>query len=161
MRSMILIAATLVSLPVAADELVGREVPPYPTGLESLVGSCLGDTEKGEDICGWSVGTLNQKASGAPIAVFAGRSAGNAPDGTARWLVTGHLTLPPPQEGYDVQIGTCRRSGVDDQTIVAVARLSPDSETSDAVVWAAQLDRSSGTLAELSTAGIDCVNVGL
>jgi hypothetical protein len=160
MRGVVLIAATLLSFPLQADELIGREVPPYPAGLENLIGSCLGDTEKGEDICAWSVGTLNHRDSGAAVGVFAGRSLGNAADGTARWQVTGYLTLPPPKEGYDVQIGTCRRSGADDQTIVAIARLDPEAEYSDDVSWAAQLDRSSGALAEVETAGIDCVNVG-
>lgn len=161
MRSVILVAMALLAVPVRADTLVGHEVPPYPAGLDNLIGSCLGDTEKGEDICAWSVGTLNHKSSGAPIAVYAGRSAGNAPDGTARWLVTGYLALPPAKEGYDVQIGSCRRSGVDDQTIIAIARLDPDAEYSDGVTWAAQFDRLSGALTEVATTGIDCVNVGL
>ena len=136
-------------------------MPPYPAGLENLIGSCIGDTAKGEDICAWSIGTLNPIGSGVAIGVFAGRSLGNAADGTARWLVTGYLTLPAPKEGYDVQIGMCRRSGVDDQTIVAVARLDPEKEYSDDVTWAAQFDRSSGALAEMPTTGIDCANVGL
>jgi hypothetical protein len=160
MRSIVLIAATLLSFQLHAEELVGREVPPYPAGLENLIGSCVGDTEKGEDICAWSIGTLNHIGSAAAIGVFAGRSLGNTADGTARWLVTGYVTLPSPQEGYEVQIGMCRRSGVEDQTIVAVARLDPNSEASDDISWAAQLDRSSGALAEMPTAGIDCLNAG-
>jgi hypothetical protein len=159
MRRIVLIAMTLLSLPVRADELIGREVPPYPAGLENLTGTCLGDTEKGEDICAWSLGTLNHIGSGAAVGVFAGKSLGNAADGTARWLVTGYLTLPPPREGYDVQIANCRRDGIDDQTIVAVARLDPDTETSDDTAWAAQFDRSSGALTEVATTGIDCVGV--
>jgi len=159
MRSVVLVAVALLPVPSLAAELVGTEVPPYPAGLTSLHGSCLGDTDKGEDICAWSVGTLNMR-SGAPVGVFAGRLAGNASDGTARWLVTGHLVLPSVEEGYEVQIGTCRRSGVDDQTIVALARLDPDKEYSDAVAWAAQFDRTSGALATMDTAGIDCANIG-
>jgi hypothetical protein len=161
MRGVITVVLALLALPSHAEELVGREVPPYPAGLENLIGSCIGDTAKGEDICAWSIGTLNAIGSGVAIGVFAGRSLGNAPDGTARWLVTGYLTLPAPKEGYEVQIGMCRRSGVEDQSIVAVARLDPDKEYSDDVTWAAEFDRASGALAEMPTAGIDCANIGM
>jgi hypothetical protein len=159
MRGVVLIVAALLSVPSHAAELIGTQVPPYPPGMESLIGSCLGDTEKGEDICAWSVATLND-ISGAAIGVFSGRSAGNAEDGTARWVVTGYLALPTGKEGYEVQIGTCRRSGIDDQTIVALARLDPDQEYSVDVAWAAQFDRTSGALAPMPTTGIDCANIG-
>jgi hypothetical protein len=159
MRSAVLIAAMLLAVPAGAAELVGTEVPPYPAGMESLIGSCLGDTGKGEDVCAWSVATLND-SSGAAVGVFAGRLAGNADDGTARWLVTGYLDLPTGREGYEVQIGTCRRSGVDDHTIVALARLDPNEEYSDDVAWAAQFDRATGGLALIATTGIDCLNIG-
>lgn len=159
MRRVVLIAATLLAVPSGAAELVGTEVPPYPPGMESLIGSCLGDAAKGEDVCAWSVGTLND-STGAAIGVFAGRSAGNAEDGTPRWLVTGYLALPPGMDGYEVQIGTCRRSGVEDQTIVALARLDPNAEYSDDVAWAAQFDRASGAIAPIEATGIDCLNIG-
>lgn len=159
MRSAIVIAAVLLSVSTQAAELIGTQVPPYPAGTSNLIGSCLGDTEKGEDICAWSVGTLND-SSDVAIGVFAGKSAGNEADGTARWLVTGYLALPSAKEGYEVQIGSCRRSGVDDQTIVALARLNPNEEYSNDVAWAAQLDRTNGALAPLATAGIDCANIG-
>jgi hypothetical protein len=159
LRAVVLISLSLLTLPSHAAELIGTQVPPYPAGLDSLTGSCIGDTGKGEDICAYSIGTLNG-ASAVALAIFAGRSAGHATDGTPRWLVTGYLALPPLKEGYDVQIGTCRSGGVDDGSIIALARLDPDEEYSSDISWAARFERHDGALSQIATTGIDCINPG-
>jgi hypothetical protein len=159
LRGAVLISLLLLALPTQAAELIGTQVPPYPAGLNSLGGSCIGDPLQGEDVCAWSIGALGN-APGAAIAVYAARLTGRDSDGTPRWLVTGHLSLPTLAEGYDVQIATCRLDGVADSQIVAVARFPTEAEYSSDVSWAAIFERKGGTLREIGTKGIDCLLLG-
>jgi len=159
LRGVVLVSTVLLALPAQAAELIGTQVPPYPAGLESLTGTCLGDTAKGEDVCAWSIGTLSD-ASGAAVGIYAGQSLGHNSDGTPRWLVTGHLPLPKLAEGYEVQITTCRLDGVADAELVAVARFTTEAEYSTDVSWAARFERKGGTLREIGTKGIDCMLLG-
>jgi hypothetical protein len=159
LRRVVLTSMAFLALPAQAAELIGTEVPPYPAGLESLIGSCIGDPLQGEDVCAWSIGTLND-ASGAAVGIYAGKSAGHASDGTPHWLVTGHLPLPTLAEGYQVQITTCRLDGVEDPQLVAVARFTTEAEYSSDVSWAARFERKGGTLREIGTKGVDCLLLG-
>lgn len=153
------IALILAAGPALADDLVGRTVPPYPNGLESLIGSCVGDTEAGEDICAWSIATINRE-SGEAVGLYAARTAGNQADGAPLWQVTSELPIPAIGSGYDVVIGECRNAEVPDQTIAAIARPNPDGEYSDEVAWAAQLDRGTGALTAIDAATVDCLFPG-
>lgn len=159
MRRAWLIVPTILAAPAAADSLVGHTVPPYPAGLSSLIGGCVGDTGAGEDICAWSIATLNRE-SGQAIGVYAARSGGHDADGMPRWIVTSELALPSTEGGYDVVVGECRRNENPDATIVAVARHDPDEEISRDVAWAAQLDRGTGKLSPIDTVSIDCAFPG-
>src|SRR5262245_35531393 len=75
LRGAILMSVALLALPAQAVELIGTQVPPYPAGLNSLGGSCLGDPQQGEDVCAWSIGVLGD-ASGAAVGVYAARLLG-------------------------------------------------------------------------------------
>jgi hypothetical protein len=159
LRAVVLVAAVLIASTCRADGLVGKTVPPYPAGLQSLSGSCLGDPAQGEDVCALTIATLND-ASGAVVGIFAGAAAGHDADGGAFWKVLAELPVPGVASGYEVQIGTCRRDGADDPLVVAVARLDPNSEYSADISWAARFDRERATFAEIKTAGVDCLFPG-
>jgi hypothetical protein len=159
LRDVVLVSTVLLAFPAQAVELIGTQVPPYPAGLTSLNGSCIGELAQGEEVCAWSVATLND-ASGTPIGIYAGRLTGRRSDGTPRWLVTGQLPLPPIAEGYEIQMTTCRRDGIADALLVAVAQFTTDAEYSADVLWAARLEPTDGILVEVGTKGIDCLLLG-
>ena len=57
--------SVLAPLSVAATDLVGRVVPPYPAGLDELGGSCVSDSTDPARVCDYSVGVLASPARDA------------------------------------------------------------------------------------------------
>lgn len=144
---------------LAVPELVGREVPPYPAGYDSLTGTCVPTSEKVEDVCGRGLGSLER--DGRTVAVLAQMKAGMQGD-HARWRITDIVELPEPQPGEELVIGTCEAAGEADPGIAALVdgtRRDRD-EWLQATRWARRLDRVSGRLVELEPAGVRCINEG-
>lgn len=142
---------------VGATELVGQVVPPYPDGLRSLTGSCVSDSDDYQRVCDWSIETLAD-ADGIRRWVVAGSRAGDGgPIGLLR--ITDAIAHPHIAEGFDLQTGTCRLDGADDDHVVAVVRIDFGREFWGDTTWARRLDFSTGTLVELDPARVDCLAI--
>ncbi|MFO1187029.1 MAG: hypothetical protein U1E87_05995 [Alphaproteobacteria bacterium] len=136
------------------DGFVGSIVPPYPAGTESYEGICVGPD--GKDLCAFSLGKLFTLPR-EPIAVYAGKFHGRAPDGReALWLVTDAIPHPGLTDAQGFRWATCLNNGVSDGAVMAVVE-DKNAARSKAAGWAYKLDYETGKLVRLDPAGIECV----
>ena len=155
--------SVLAPLSLAATDLVGRVVPPYPAGLDELGGSCVSDSPDPARVCDYSVGVLAAPAGNAggepvPRFVVAGQFAGR--DGArAQWRITDALPYPVAQPGYYLQFGTCRVDGRDDARVAAIVRQRDTAtEWLKDVAWAGRLKLPEGRFDRLDARAVDCLN---
>lgn len=141
----------------ASADLVGRVVPPYPDGLASIEGSCIGplDPETG---CGWSLGVLSD-AAGTPRFVVAERSLRRV-DGMPEWYVLDAIAHPILGDSQRLVHGLCESAGDADPGIVAVVDAASDVEWYEDVQAAWGFDRDAGAFVPLDPADVRCLDEG-
>lgn len=148
--------------PAAATSWIGRVVPPYPDGLKSNTGSCVGSGSSPEQICARSIGTLDD-AEDRSVKFYAGEFAGREGN-EPRWKITDVVPYPKLKRGEYVSVATCQRDGVDDPGLIAIVDTAvPDAaaqEMFEARRWAMRLDRDSGKFVEVPPASVRCYNEG-
>lgn len=141
---------------------IGRVVPPYPDGLKSNTGSCVGSGSAPEQICARSIGTLDD-AEDRSLKFYAGEFAGREGN-EARWKITDVVPYPKLKRGEYVSVATCQRDGVDDPGLIAIVDTAvPDAaaqEMLEARRWAIRLDRDTGRFVEVPPASVRCYNEG-
>lgn len=147
---------------VFASDLIGRIVPPYPQGLRDAGGTCISESDDYARVCDYSIGVLaaeggDTEAEPAMRYVVAAKMAGR--DGqSARWMITDAQPYPQAGQGFQLQFGSCRVDGKQDERLAAVVRQSLDQEYLQDVIWARRLDLRSGKLVEVPPAAVDCIN---
>lgn len=153
----------------AADESAagwrGSVVPPYPSGVRELGGSCIGEGSSGEATCAVSISVVKDEQSGARTILALRRL--HHPDGNAvggdrpLGLVTDALepAVLDDADTTDVAIGMCQRAGRDDSRIVAIIRPDRDIEwyTRLAGAWRLGAD---GRFSAIEAAEVRCLNEG-
>jgi hypothetical protein len=159
------LAAVFPTVVLAADGgLIGKTLPPYPTGLDELQGVCIAGGPSLDRICDYGLQVIGRPAidpnrAATPLQVLAARNL--EPDADqARWRVTDAVAAPKPRKGYELQLSSCRLDRVDGAPIVAFVRHG-DREYSRDVLWARRLDIASGKLQPVAIKRVDCVNEGL
>jgi hypothetical protein len=159
-----MIAAVASATGPESDNLVGRNVPPYPAGLDELQGSCIPGGPLPARICDYSLTVVGRFATdpalgATPTQLLAMR---NLDPGArqARWNVTDAVVVPKPRKGYELQIGGCRIDRVGSANVVAFVRHGVREYSRD-VRWARQFDIASGTLVPVAAKRVDCINEGL
>lgn len=143
---------------VAAADLKGSEVPPYPDNLKEVFGACVGGPPSTPDICDYSIGAL-EGPKGAPLYLYAGKFLRHDDKGTPYWLLADVVPYPKFRKGYRLVVSTCRQNGVDDRTIVAVVK-AVDEEWYKDVTQAYKLDFERQKFVPLKPKGIVCLNEG-
>ena len=142
----------------------GVVVPPYPSGVNEIAGTCIGQGTSGDAMCAVSVAVLKDEQSGIRTIIATRRlhHFDGSPVGGDRPLGLVTDALEPAaldDSSTDVAIGLCRRNGQDDARIVAIIR--PDTATEWYTrfegVW--RLD-DDGRLEPIAPAGIRCLNEG-
>ena len=150
------------TLPAAATDLIGLEIPPYPDGLASSQGSCVTDMHGYEHVCDYGIALVDD-ADGRPRYIFAKQSLGHDARGR-RWRVLDVIPHPDVAADEYHALGTWRLRGAPDEepdpAIVAVVGLGGDVEWFDDVRRAWRLDFAQKRLVELPLAGIECANEG-
>ena len=150
------------TIPAAATELIGQEVPPYPDGLVSRQGSCVTDSPGYEHVCDYQL-ALVEDADGTPRYVVAGQAVGHDANGP-RWRVLDAIVHPGLAADEYLALGACRLHGTADDepdpAIVAVVGFGGDVEWFDDVRRAWRLDFAQQRLVELPVAGVQCANEG-
>lgn len=136
---------------------IGAIVPPYPDGLTSLGGACAGPPGSAEE-CALVVGTLDPEGGGAPVALYAGRRAGEDAEGLPLWTVTDIIALPDIPDDRFVNYSTCRM-GLAGLHPVAVMRSGSGQITPESGAWTAALELDSGRFVEIAPAAATCENL--
>lgn len=150
--------ALLGTLPAAATDLVGLEVPPYPDGLASRQGSCVTDMQGYEHVCDYGIALVDD-AVGRPRYIVAKQSLGHDASG-ARWRVLDVIPHPDVAADEYLALGACRLRGAPepDPAIIAVVGLGGDVEWFDDVRRAWRLDFARKRLVDMPVAGLQCAN---
>ena len=138
-----------------AQELIGKVVPPFPSGEYEGGGACIGPPQAS---CDWSVSVL-LSADANKIGVYAAKSAGRN-GRTALWTVTDLIPYPQVPKGYVLLWTDCRYDKAEDPTIVAVVR-SSKQQYLPAAGWTYRVDLRSGKLTKLEPKRVDCFNTAL
>ncbi len=143
---------------VAAGNLIGSEVPPYPDNLKEIVGACVGGPPRTPDICDYSIGVYGDSKE-TPLYLYAGKFLRYDDKGNPYWLIIDAVPYPKVPKGYQVSMSTCRQNGVDDSMIVAVVKTVDEEWHRD--VWRAfRLDLKRQKFLTLEPKGIECLNEG-
>lgn len=147
----------------AADpDLVGRMVPPYPEGLKSNTGSCVGSESGEKEVCARSIATLDD-AQDRSLQLFAAELVDRVGE-EPRWRVTDAVAYPALQPHELVAIATCQRDGVADAGVIAIVDPSAAGAAAQdmlpALRWALRLDRKTGKFMPIAPASVRCYNEG-
>ena len=146
------------------DKWVGTVVPPYPSGVHELSGTCVGPGPSGDAMCAVSIHVLRDEQ--IHVRTLLATRELHHPDGT---VVGGDRPLQlvtdaiEPDALFDakgeVAVGTCQRDGADDARIVAALVPGPDVEWFAGFrgLWRLGVD---GRFTALDPAGVRCRNEG-
>lgn len=148
----------LISSPVAAANLIGMEVPPYPDNLEEIAGACVGGPPRTADICDYSIGILGDP-EGTPLYLYAGKFLRRGDKGHPYWRIIDAIPYPKFPKGYDFTMSGCRQNGVEDSMIVAVVKIT-DEEWHTEVREAYRLDIGQQKFVTVEPKGVECLNEG-
>jgi hypothetical protein len=145
------------------DKWGGTVVPPYPSGVHELSGTCVGTGTSGEEICAVSIQLLRDEQSHVRT-LLATRELRH-PDGSSvggdkpLQLVTDAIE---PDVLFDaaveLAVGTCQQGGADDPRIVAA--LVPGPQEWFAAFRGLWRLGDDGRFFALDPAGVRCRNEG-
>ncbi|NOT87276.1 MAG: hypothetical protein HOP03_03740 [Lysobacter sp.] len=159
-----LLSATAFATGPQSDDLVGRNVPPYPAGLDELQGSCIPGGPLPAQVCDYSLTVVGRFATDPAREATSTQllALRNLDPGArqARWNVTDTAAVPKPRKGYGLQIGTCRIDRVASPNVAAFVRHG-NREYSRDVRWARRFDIASGKLMPIASKRVDCLNEGI
>ncbi|WP_404403567.1 hypothetical protein [Pelagibacterium halotolerans] len=141
---------------VAASDLVGTIMPPYPEGLTSGMGACVPDLA-GTDVCAFSISTLND-SEGDVVAVVASRLSHRDPDGAPFWETIDVQKPPLLEDGQTWAMEFCYFDGAPDSGTIGVVTYRDAGgwiETGQ-TVWAIRLDVQANSLVTVSPERVAC-----
>lgn len=139
----------LLASPSLANNLIGKTIPPYPSGWQEEGGACLLN-------CNYSLGVLIKAQQRL---LYLGK---NSPQSTAsdpRWQVLDTMPYPEPPEGYELVYSACEHQGIPDPSLIALVKIA-DDEWLDQVRFAYKANINKGRFETISTQGVRCQNIG-
>lgn len=144
---------------VDADSLIGREVPPYPPGLDELGGTCFSapGTGPGSEVCAYSVsihGTDMTHVSHALALRQIGRDGNHAV-----WRVLDAVERPAIEDAAFVPMG-CEPLDDGRSVILALAKTDATQAWFEPVHKAWVFDFEAERLIEVDATGVHCPNEG-
>ncbi|QSX74953.1 hypothetical protein HIV01_017745 [Lysobacter arenosi] len=155
-------AAITASVSAAEPSLVGMIVPPWPEGLKSNTGSCVGSGSEPGQVCARSIATLDD-AEDRTLKLLASEFVDRLGD-EPRWRITDAVPYPILRRDELVVIATCQRDGIDDAGLIAIidtgAVHAAELEMLPATRWAMRLDRATGKFVRVAPSRVRCYNEG-
>ncbi|TXH73206.1 MAG: hypothetical protein E6Q88_05585 [Lysobacteraceae bacterium] len=148
--------------PVLAGGLIGRTVPPYPSGLTEQQGSCISGGPGHSHVCDYGIAVLGKAPVrdgeiAKPLYVIGQRMVGNHKD-RPRWRITDAIKPPRVKRGYLLEIASCRLDGDSELSVIAAVVRYGEEEYSSDVIWSRRLDMASGRLLPVKAGRIECIN---
>ncbi|HEY5803258.1 MAG TPA: hypothetical protein VIT90_06180 [Lysobacter sp.] len=160
--SCITAAAIAASASAAGPGLIGSIVPPFPDGLKSNTGSCVGSGSEPGQVCARSIATLDD-ADDRTLKLLAAEFVDRVGD-EPRWRITDAVPYPILRRDELVVIATCQRDGVDDAGLVAIIDTgmvhAAELEMLPATRWSMRLDRATGKFLRVNPGRVRCYNEG-
>jgi hypothetical protein len=150
------LSLTLLCSASNADSLVGSVVPPYPEGFRDAGGACISKSLGDKDMCLYSLGILRRRGT---TLLYIGKSAPRIDPKKARWTVTDQLAFQNLPQGHDVSYGLCEQNGVQDETILAIVRIT-NTDWYSQIHSAYKVNLATGRFEKIDTKGIRCLNEG-
>lgn len=144
---------------VAAESLIGREVPPYPAGLDELGGTCFSAPGSGPDsrVCAYSISIHGKDMAHVTHALVL-RQVGR--DGNhAVWRVLEAVERPAIEGAAFVHLG-CEPLDDGRAVVLALARTEAAGEWYEPVHQAWAFDFEAERLDEVDATGVRCPNEG-
>lgn len=148
------LASVVAARQAPALPAIGTVVPPYPDGLTSLGGACVGPPGSTAE-CAVGVGMLDPEGGGPPVALYAGLRVGEDAEGQPLWTVTDIIALPTIPNDHFVNYSTCR-TDLAGLHPVAVMRSGSGQITPETSSWTAALDLGSGRFVAIAPAAVTC-----
>ncbi|MFC3814892.1 hypothetical protein [Lysobacter sp. GCM10012299] len=156
------VVAASASASAAEPGLIGMIVPPYPDGLKSNTGSCVGSGSEPGQVCARSIATLDD-AEDRTLKLLAAEFVDRLGD-EPRWRITDAVPYPLLRRDELVVIATCQRDGIDDAGLIAIIDTgtahAAELEMLPATRWAMRLDRASGKFIRVAPGHVRCYNEG-
>lgn len=145
-----------------AAALIGHTMPPSPAGLDEIQGICIADPDVSTHPCAHGLAALGvRNADGSARSLWLVANRNRQPDADLpSWEILDAVALPPPETGYELQLGDCRIDGRE-RTGIAVLVRHGESEYSRDIRWARHFDPADGRIAALDVARVDCPNYAL
>ncbi|UNK50823.1 hypothetical protein MNR01_07425 [Lysobacter sp. S4-A87] len=160
--SCITAVAIAASVQAAEPSLIGMVVPPWPDGLKSNTGSCVGSGSEPGQVCARSIATLDD-AEDRTLKLLASQFVDRLGD-EPRWRITDAVPYPVLRRDELVVIATCQRDGVDDAGLVAIVDTgtahAAELDMLPATRWAMRLDRATGKFIRVAPSRVRCYNEG-
>ena len=139
-----------------SNNMIGKVVPPYPSGLEEVEGSCVTSHLGLERMCDYAIGIL-QNYSDKRTTILAKKSIKKNRFDSPLWEVTDQLEYPVIKNGFWLSHGSCLLNGKLDQTVITIVKDSP-TEYQEATSWAWKLNINTGKFEKISHENIKCLN---
>jgi hypothetical protein len=152
MKLLALLPMVLTAGCAAETGLVGKVVPPYPSGVSSQNGSCVTVASR----CDHAIGVL-EGAGRVPIWLAALRAEGLNADGKPLWRVTDEIRIP--NIGPNEHLESCVNPRAEINGAYAILSNARQGEWHQAR-WVVRLDGRSGKFRHLDPAGVRCAIVG-
>ncbi|MBY4677443.1 hypothetical protein [Marinobacterium arenosum] len=139
------------------SSLIGTSVPPYPDGIVSKYGKCIGKSLGKGRLCDYAVGELRQEDE-KPYALTVKKQIGRSGN-RAIWEITDQIDWPEEPDNTFLSMGICLQNGVFDDTIVALVEVT-EKRWFKAKSWAQKVDLKTGKFFDISPDGVECENEG-
>lgn len=149
---------TLIFLLVGCSpNLIGKNVPQYPKGVESKYGSCIAYPLGWERACDVAVAELRYE-DGVPYAVIVQKEVGRNGD-KAVWLVTDQVEWPKQPDKTYVSFGPCLQNSESGKAIIALVAVT-EEQWFKAIQWAKEIDLTTGKFVSIPPSSVKCENEG-
>ena len=136
-----------------ADDIVGKTVPPYPTGWQDLGGGCI------DDDCTYSLGKFKKNKQEFYYLSQSLPELNHKP----QWKVLSYMPMPHVEKGFEVVDFACQLNGNGegplDATIIAVVK-TIDAELYKTIQSAYRVNTTTGRFENISTDGVVCIKQG-
>ena len=152
MPCILVMCAVVVLTAGCQASLIGKVIPPWPSGLHKGQGNCFNSAHA----CEAGLGVLNDQAV-VPKVIYAWIRSAQQVSELPTYRVTDSIRFPQLHGTQLWECGVCRSTSAPDDTIMALVEPAK-TEWLRASEWAYRVDKGSGKFVPLDPHQVDCYN---